>query len=159
MVEVDRVEGGFPEPAPGGLRAALEAGAAGGAGAHQARVALDREAGDVSSSWAASSTPSRKPAWTNRALARSPWSITTPSSAAPSRSRSRRKTAPPKGLTLSDATGVISGVPTESGDFSVTVTAKNANGPADETVFLTIHVAPLAAGVVGTFHGFIERSS
>jgi Cadherin-like beta sandwich domain/Putative Ig domain/Regulator of chromosome condensation (RCC1) repeat/Viral BACON domain len=65
----------------------------------------------------------------------------------------------PKGLTLSHTTGIISGVPIIDGDYPVTVTAKNASAAADETLAFTIHVKPLGTGIVGTFHGLIERSS
>ena len=65
----------------------------------------------------------------------------------------------PAGLTLNQATGVISGVPTTKGDYPLTVKAKNLAGSAAATLTFTLHVDPLPAGVVGTFHGYVERSS
>ncbi len=80
-------------------------------------------------------------------------------------------TGMPPGLTLSNTTGMITGRPTMTGTapttYNVTVRASNASGPtaadtagkAAATVSFTINVIPLPAGVVGTFHGLIERSS
>lgn len=80
-------------------------------------------------------------------------------------------TGMPPGLTLSNTTGMITGRPTMTGTapttYNVTVRASNASGPiatdtagrAAATVSFTINVIPLPPGVVGTFHGLIERSS
>jgi uncharacterized delta-60 repeat protein len=80
-------------------------------------------------------------------------------------------TGMPPGLTLSNTAGKITGRPTMTGTvpttYNVTVRASNASGPiATDTAgraaaFLafTIQVFPLPPGVVGTFHGLIERSS
>ncbi len=63
----------------------------------------------------------------------------------------------PDGLTL-NAAGIITGVPTQVGVRNVTVTASNAAGTSLPLSFV-INVAALPAGVVGTFHGFVERST
>jgi uncharacterized delta-60 repeat protein len=80
-------------------------------------------------------------------------------------------TGMPPGLTLSNTTGKITGRPTMTGTtpttYTVTVRASNASGPistdtagrAAAFLTFTIQVIPLPAGVVGTFHGLIERSS
>ena len=74
----------------------------------------------------------------------------------------------PPGLTLSNATGIISGVPTTAGNYAVVVKASNAAGPltADSALVkaaaqlsFTINVAALPEGAVGVFHGLVERSS
>ena len=44
----------------------------------------------------------------------------------------------PEGLTIDGATGAISGTPTASGTFSVTVTAANSGGSASKTFTLTV---------------------
>jgi hypothetical protein len=64
----------------------------------------------------------------------------------------------PPGLKLSNATGLITGVPTTAGDYAMTVTAKNADSVADDTLAFTIHVSALAKGLVGVFHGLVDRN-
>ncbi len=64
----------------------------------------------------------------------------------------------PPGLSLSNVTGTITGRPTSARSYHVTVRARNAEGPADEALEFDIDVVPLAGGVVGTFHGLIERN-
>lgn len=80
-------------------------------------------------------------------------------------------TGMPPGLSLSNSTGKITGRPTMTGTvattYTVTVRASNASGPtsadtagrAAASLTFTIQVFPLPAGVVGTFHGLIDRSS
>lgn len=65
----------------------------------------------------------------------------------------------PPGLSLSNVTGIISGVPTKAGQYAVTVKAKNAAGPADDTLSFNINVLELSSGAVGTFQGLIDRQS
>ena len=65
----------------------------------------------------------------------------------------------PPGLALDQATGIISGTPTKDGNYPLSVKAKNLAGNAAATLNFTIAVAKLPAGVVGTFHGYIERSA
>lgn len=54
----------------------------------------------------------------------------------------------PSGLTINTSTGVISGVPTIPGKFSVTLSAKNAAGSGSETLVLTIAPAPVVQEVL-----------
>lgn len=65
----------------------------------------------------------------------------------------------PKGLTLNQTTGVISGVPTTAGKSKVTIAASNSIGAAAEKLTITFNVRGLPSGIVGTFHGMIERNS
>ncbi len=48
----------------------------------------------------------------------------------------------PAGLTLNTTTGVISGTPTQSGTYSVTVSASNASGTTQKTFAITVNLAP-----------------
>uniref|UniRef100_UPI00286D81A7 putative Ig domain-containing protein n=1 Tax=Chamaesiphon sp. VAR_69_metabat_338 TaxID=2964704 RepID=UPI00286D81A7 len=63
----------------------------------------------------------------------------------------------PPGLSLSDTTGIISGIPTKAGSYDVTVKGKNAFASADATLTFKVNVADLATGTVGTFHGLVDR--
>jgi uncharacterized delta-60 repeat protein len=53
----------------------------------------------------------------------------------------------PAGLTLNSTTGLISGTPTQTGSFTVDLTASNAAGPVSESLDLTV-AAPSAAAPV-----------
>ena len=64
----------------------------------------------------------------------------------------------PPGLTMNNATGVISGKPTAAGSYAMTVKAANAAGTSN-TISFTLLVQPLPAMTVGTFHGFIARNT
>ena len=65
----------------------------------------------------------------------------------------------PPGLTLSNSTGILSGIPTKPGTYVMTVKAKNVVGSAADTLTFTVEVQPLATGTVGTFNGLIDRDS
>ncbi len=54
----------------------------------------------------------------------------------------------PGGLTVNTATGLISGTPTVSGNFSVTISATNSGGTGNATVLLSIASAPLSAPAI-----------
>ncbi len=65
----------------------------------------------------------------------------------------------PTGLSVDTTSGIISGVPTESGNFSVTLNASNAGGTGTATLGLTIFSAlsittpsPLPDGMVGNVY-------
>lgn len=47
----------------------------------------------------------------------------------------------PAGLTLNTSTGIISGTPTQSGTYSVTVSATNAAGTTQKTLAITVNLA------------------
>lgn len=64
----------------------------------------------------------------------------------------------PPGLTIDGNTGVMSGRPTAGGTYDLTLQANNAAG-ASAVLKLRIVVAALHPGLVGTFHGFIDRQS
>jgi hypothetical protein len=55
----------------------------------------------------------------------------------------------PPGLVLNPLTGAITGTPTASGTFLVTITATNGNGTTAET--LTVSIAPLAYARIANF--------
>ncbi|WP_170266625.1 choice-of-anchor D domain-containing protein [Brevifollis gellanilyticus] len=61
----------------------------------------------------------------------------------------------PKGLTLSNATGKITGYPTEAKTSSVTVKAKNVQGDSSSISF-NITVLDIPASVVGSFSALVE---
>ncbi len=61
----------------------------------------------------------------------------------------------PRGLVLNKATGVISGVPTASGEFDVLVSVKNAVGTTTQTATLT--VTPLPSHLGGRFVAPLPR--
>lgn len=64
----------------------------------------------------------------------------------------------PPGVTLTLATGVLSGKPTVAGSYTLTITATNSAGISDP-VIVNWEVAPLPATVVGVFNGLIEAST
>ncbi len=64
----------------------------------------------------------------------------------------------PPGVTYNTKTGAISGSPTKAGYYWVTITVSNSLGVATP-VGLTWEVKPLPAGVLGSFHGLVERNS
>jgi len=64
----------------------------------------------------------------------------------------------PPGITINQATGVLSGVPTKGGTYTLVIKATNLKGNSSTPSF-TINIAALQAGIVGAFHGHIERSS
>jgi len=64
----------------------------------------------------------------------------------------------PPGITINQATGVLSGVPTKGGVYPLVIKATNLKG-SNSTPSFTINIAALQAGIVGTFHGYVERSS
>ncbi|MEH0417519.1 alginate lyase family protein [Streptomyces sp. B21-083] len=55
----------------------------------------------------------------------------------------------PKGLTVDRHTGLVSGTPTESGEFTVTTTASNASDAATATLALTVGTPPPATWTYG----------
>jgi PKD repeat protein len=57
----------------------------------------------------------------------------------------------PAGLTLNSSTGIISGTPTVSGTFVVTVTATNANGTSTTTVTIVLAADPNATSRIMNF--------
>ena len=62
----------------------------------------------------------------------------------------------PAGLKIDAASGVISGVPTKTGDFVVTVTvAGGVNTKAKSSVSLPITIKPLPEWAQGTFTGYV----
>lgn len=62
----------------------------------------------------------------------------------------------PSGLKIDAASGIISGVPTKAGEFSVTVTATGGvNAKAKPSVTLPISIKPLPAWAQGTFTGYV----
>ncbi|MDZ4288781.1 MAG: putative Ig domain-containing protein, partial [Prosthecobacter sp.] len=61
----------------------------------------------------------------------------------------------PPGLTINQANGHISGIPTKAGTYLVTVKAKNAAITTAVALTFTIEVAPLDVAYTGVFHGFI----
>lgn len=65
----------------------------------------------------------------------------------------------PPGLSFKN--GVISGIPTKVGDYTVTFTATEGSGSAKKTgvATITVHVAALPSGFVGTFNGFVYDDS
>jgi hypothetical protein len=64
----------------------------------------------------------------------------------------------PAGLTCNATTGLISGTPTQTGDFTVLVTLSNSAGAAD-TVQDTFSVFKYPAGAVGVYAGVMGRDT
>jgi hypothetical protein len=64
----------------------------------------------------------------------------------------------PTGVLLNTKTGLISGVPTEAKDYKIIVTATNSAG-STSSLEETITIAPLPAGVVGSFTGTVAREA
>jgi subtilisin family serine protease/subtilisin-like proprotein convertase family protein len=64
----------------------------------------------------------------------------------------------PPGVTYNSKTGAITGSPTTPGYYWVTITVSNSLG-AGTPVGLTWEVKPLPTGVLGTFHGLVDRNT
>lgn len=69
---------------------------------------------------------------------------------------SLRVTGLPRGLKFNAATNTISGIPAVFGDFTVTLTARNAAG--SDALPLTLSIAGLPEGTVATFTGALARA-
>ncbi len=65
----------------------------------------------------------------------------------------------PDGLRLNTTTGAVTGVLTKPGNYRLIITLVNRAGIYETPVQYNIAVAPLSAGVVGSFSGQIERSA
>ncbi len=61
----------------------------------------------------------------------------------------------PSGLSINTTTGVISGTPTETGTFTVTLSATNAGGTGTETLTLTANLAAPVIGSAATANGTV----
>lgn len=61
----------------------------------------------------------------------------------------------PSGLTFNAATGVIAGRPSQAGTYAFSVTPKSSAGVAGTSVSYTVEVAPLPAGLIGSFAGLV----
>lgn len=85
-----------------------------------------------------------------------PYSISIPTTGRPV-TYSVKGTMPP-GLSLTQATGVISGVPTKDGDFPLTVRAINAAATSSAVDF-TIHIEPLPSSCIGSFFALLDRGA
>ncbi|GAA5148204.1 hypothetical protein GCM10023213_44010 [Prosthecobacter algae] len=62
----------------------------------------------------------------------------------------------PPGLTISGATGVISGVPTRAGNYAISIKARNVAGAAVDTVLLDLDVNELPREFQGRHEGVIS---
>jgi len=89
-------------------------------------------------------------------LVGAPYSITVPTTGRPV-TYLVTGTMPP-GLSLTQATGVISGTPTKSGDYSLTVRAKNAAGTSTSVTF-PIHIDALPSSYLGSFSALLDRGA
>ncbi|MBL9143122.1 MAG: cadherin-like domain-containing protein [Verrucomicrobiaceae bacterium] len=65
----------------------------------------------------------------------------------------------PPGLKFYPASGVVAGVPTQAGSWTVTFKAVNAALPAGTTEPFTFTIAALPDGVAGAYAALVERSS
>ena len=63
----------------------------------------------------------------------------------------------PPGLVLDKYTGVLKGVPLQSGSFAVTVNTEDESALTKNTLTFSLNVAPVASGLVGTYHGLVHR--
>ncbi len=63
----------------------------------------------------------------------------------------------PSGLKVDAATGLISGRPTRSGEFHLTLFASNGRGTSSAEA--TIQIAPLASGLAGAYAGLVARDN
>jgi uncharacterized delta-60 repeat protein len=65
----------------------------------------------------------------------------------------------PPGLTMNQATGVITGTPTKAGLYKVLINAKNAAAAAPEPISFDLMVQPLMEEMVGLFHGWASAEA
>lgn len=65
----------------------------------------------------------------------------------------------PTGLTCSSTTGIITGKPTKTGSFTITVTLSNSSGPADATVQDTFEVKAFPTGALGSYTAYFDRDA
>ncbi len=65
----------------------------------------------------------------------------------------------PPGLTLSNATGRITGYPTTSGTYNVSITAKNIKGTTASPINFSIAVLPFPVTMAGAYSAVIEDSA
>jgi sugar lactone lactonase YvrE len=63
----------------------------------------------------------------------------------------------PPGLVLDKYTGVLKGVPLQSGSYAVTVNTEDESALTKNTLTFNVNVAPVAPGLVGSYQGIVER--
>ncbi|HYF37996.1 MAG TPA: Ig domain-containing protein [Prosthecobacter sp.] len=80
-----------------------------------------------------------------------PYEVTVPTTGAPVTYKANHL---PPGLTMDDATGVISGQPRQAGTHHVSVRAENDAGKSVRIEF-DIEIQPLPTDLVGTYHGYV----